>query len=154
AEIAAWAKDNGKTMYELLQDIYVEYGYSKEVNVSLVKKGKEGADEIEAMMKEYRSNPFKTLAGSPVVLMKDFVALEAIDFIHNEHIALEMPTTSNVLQFFTEDDTKLSIRPSGTEPKIKYYIEVHDKVNSRDEIAEAEKKALEKINTIRKELNI
>ncbi|MGB4341794.1 MAG: phospho-sugar mutase [Dysgonamonadaceae bacterium] len=154
AEITAWAKDNGKTMYELLQDIYVEYGYSKEVNVSLVKKGKEGADEIEAMMKEYRSNPFKTLAGSPVVLMKDFVALEAIDFIHNEHIALEMPTTSNVLQFFTEDDTKLSIRPSGTEPKIKYYIEVHDKVNSRDEIAEAEKKALEKINTIRKELNI
>jgi phosphomannomutase len=115
-----------------------------------------------SLNKSYYTNDKKTQsegmnyndAGSPVVLMKDFVALEAIDFIHNEHIALEMPTTSNVLQFFTEDDTKLSIRPSGTEPKIKYYIEVHDKVNSRNEIAEAEKKALEKINTIRNELNI
>lgn len=154
AEITAWAKDNGKTMYELLQDIYVEYGYSKEVNISLVKQGKEGADEIEAMMKKYRNNPFKTLAGSQVILMKDFVALEAIDFMRNEHVALEMPTTSNVLQFFTEDNTKLSIRPSGTEPKIKYYIEVHGTANSRNEIAEAEKEAMVKINTIRKELNI
>lgn len=154
AEVAAWARDQGKTMYQLLQDIYVEYGYSKEVSVSLVRKGKEGADEIEAMMKNFRENPVKTLAGSQVTLMKDFAKLEGIDFVHNEHISLEMPTTSNVLQYFTEDGTKLSIRPSGTEPKIKFYIEVHDIVKSREEIALAEERANAKIGAIRKELGI
>jgi phosphoglucomutase len=154
AEVAAWAKDRGKTMYQLLQDIYVEYGFSKEVSVSLVRKGKEGADEIEAMMKNFRNNPVKTLAGSQVTLLKDFAKLEAIDLVNDEHVALEMPTTSNVLQYFTEDKTKLSIRPSGTEPKIKFYIEVHDNVKSREEIAEAEERAKAKINIIRKDLNI
>lgn len=154
AEVAAWAKDQGKTMYQLLQDIYVEYGYSKEVSASLVRKGKEGADEIEAMMKNFRNNPVKTLAGSQVTLMKDFAKLEGIDFVRNEHISLEMPTTSNVLQYFTEDGTKLSIRPSGTEPKIKFYIEVHDIVKSREEIALAEERANAKIGAIRKELGI
>src|SRR5690554_765780 len=82
AEIAAWAKDKGKSMYQLLEDIYLEYGYSKEVGISLVRKGKEGADEIEAMMKKFRINPMETLGGSPVTLIKDFARLEAIDFIH------------------------------------------------------------------------
>lgn len=155
AEIAAWAKDNGKTMYELLQDIYVEYGYSKEVGISLVRKGKEGADEIEAMMKNFRNNPLKTLGGSPVTLFKDFVKLEAIDFENNETIALEMPTTSNVLQFFTEDGTKLSIRPSGTEPKIKFYIEtLGGAPSSREEIAKAQKAADAKIAAIREQLGV
>ncbi|HBK31968.1 MAG TPA: phosphoglucomutase, partial [Porphyromonadaceae bacterium] len=84
--------------------------------------GKEGADEIENMMRNFRSNPAESLAGSPVTLIKDFVKLEAVDYIRDEKVALEMPTTSNVLQYFTEDGTKLSIRPSGTEPKIKFYI--------------------------------
>ncbi len=154
AEIAAWAKDNGKTMYQLLQDIYVEYGYSKETGISLVRKGKAGADEIENMMKNFRTNPLKSLGGSPVVLIKDFAKLEAVDFVRNENVALEMPTTSNVIQYFTEEATKLSIRPSGTEPKIKFYIEVKGKVKSREDIKQAEYAASKKINTIKEELGI
>lgn len=154
AEIAAWARDNGKTMYELLQDIYLEYGYSKEVGISLVRKGKEGADEIEAMMKNFRAQPLTTLAGSPVTLMKDFAKLEAVDYVRGENISLEMPTTSNVLQYFTEERTKLSIRPSGTEPKIKFYIEVKGTAKTREELAAAEEAATGKINAIRKELGI
>ena len=154
AEIAAWAKDKGKSMYQLLEDIYLEYGYSKEVGVSLVRKGKEGADEIEAMMKNFRINPMETLGGSPVTLIKDFARLEAIDFIRNEQVALEMPTTSNVLQYFTEEGTKLSIRPSGTEPKIKFYIEVKESAKTREELTHAEAKAETKINAVRQELGI
>ena len=111
AEIAAWAKDNGKTVYQLLQDIYIEYGFSKEVGISLVRKGKEGADEIEAMMKNFRNNPLTKIAGSNVTLLKDYSSLEAIDFASKENITLSMPTTANVLQYYTEDGTKLSIRP-------------------------------------------
>ncbi|SCD20355.1 phosphoglucomutase 2 [Proteiniphilum saccharofermentans] len=155
AEIAAWARDNGKSMYELLQDIYLEYGYSKEVGISLVRKGKEGADEIEAMMKNFRVNPLASLGGSPVTLVKDFAKLEAVDYIHGEHISLEMPTTSNVLQYFTEEGTKLSIRPSGTEPKIKFYIEVKSgHAKTREALEEAEAVANRKINAIREELGI
>ena len=155
AEIAAWARDNGKSMYELLQDIYLEYGYSKEVGVSLVRKGKEGADEIEAMMKNFRMNPPTSLGDSPVTLVKDFAKLEAMDHIHGEHISLEMPTTSNVLQYFTEEGTKLSIRPSGTEPKIKFYIEVKGGMaKTREALEEAETVANRKIATIREELGI
>ena len=150
AEVAAWAKDNGKTLYQLLQDIYVEYGYSKEVGISLVRKGKEGADEIEAMMKNFRANPMKELAGSPVILSKDFVKLESVDYVKEEVTTLEMPTTSNVLQYFTEDGTKVSIRPSGTEPKIKFYIEVQSSpISSREEILQAEAQADEKINAVK-----
>ncbi len=155
AEIAAWARDNGKTMYQMLQDIYVEYGFSKEVGISLVRKGKEGAEEIEAMMKNFRANPIKELAGSPVILSKDYAKLESVDFIKNEITTLEMPTTSNVLQYFTEDGTKLSIRPSGTEPKIKFYIEAKgEKAKSREELGQAEKTANDKIQTIREQLGI
>lgn len=154
AEIAAWARDNGKTVYELLQDIYLEYGYSKEVGISLVRKGKEGADEIEAMMKNFRTNPLTLIGGSPVSLIKDFGKLEGIDFVTNENIVLEMPTTSNVIQYFTEEGTKLSIRPSGTEPKIKFYIEVTGTAKTRSELKQAEVKANEKINAIRQELGI
>lgn len=155
AEIAAWARDNGKSMYELLQDIYLEYGYSKEVGISLVRKGKEGADEIEAMMKNFRVNPLTSLGGSPVTLVKDFAKLEAVDHLHSEHISLEMPTTSNVLQFFTEEGTKLSIRPSGTEPKIKFYIEVKSgHAKTREALEEAEEAANRKISAIREELGI
>lgn len=150
AEVAAWAKDNGKTLYQLLQDIYVEYGYSKEAGISLVRKGKEGADEIEAMMKNFRANPMKELAGSPVILSKDFVKLESVDYVKEEVTTLEMPTTSNVLQYFTEDGTKVSIRPSGTEPKIKFYIEVQGSpISSREEILQAEAQADEKINAVK-----
>ncbi len=154
AEIAAWAKDKGKSLYQLLEDIYLEYGYSKEVGISLVRKGKEGADEIEAMMKKFRNNPMETLGGSPVTLIKDFARLEAFDFVRNEQVALEMPTTSNVLQYFTEEGTKVSIRPSGTEPKIKFYIEVRGSARTREELAQAETTANAKISAIRQEFGI
>ena len=154
AEIAAWTKDKGKTIYQLLQDIYIEYGFSKEVGISLVRKGKEGADEIEAMMKNFRANPPIAIAGSNVTLLKDYASLEAVDFVSKENITLSMPTTANVLQYFTEDGTKLSIRPSGTEPKIKFYIEVQSKVTSREELKEAETLAQNKIDIIQGELGI
>ncbi|NLJ00952.1 MAG: phospho-sugar mutase [Bacteroidales bacterium] len=155
AEIAAWARDNGKTLYQLLEDIYVEYGYTKEEGISLVRKGKEGAEEIEAMMKNYRANPPLSLAGSPVTFIKDFAKLEGMDRVRDEKVVLEMTTTSNVLQYFTEDGTKLSIRPSGTEPKIKFYIEVKGPaIKSRDEIEQARAITEEKINAIREELEI
>jgi len=129
-EIAAWAKDKGMTMNDMLIDIYQTYGYSKERGISVVREGKSGADEIQAMMKNFRENPQQEIAGSPVVLIKDFQLLQQRDLKTGTTTPLEMPATSNVLQYFTEDGTKVSIRPSGTEPKIKFYIEVHDKLES------------------------
>jgi phosphoglucomutase len=154
AEIAAWAKDNGKSLFTLLQDIYLEYGFSKEKGISVVRKGKSGAEEIEAMMKNYRENPIKEIAGSKVTIIKDFAKLEGFDFNLNEKFTLEMPTTSNVLQYFTEDGTKISIRPSGTEPKIKFYIEMHSKLKSRDEYDAVNSAADEKVKDIRLSLGI
>ena len=154
AEIAAWAKDQGLSLYQLLQKIYVEYGFSKEKGISVVKKGKSGADEIEAMMKKFRENPLTEIAGSKVTYFYDYSTLKGKDYAENETVTLDMPTTSNVLQYFTEDNTKVSIRPSGTEPKIKFYCEVHSKVKSIDELPEAEKAAEEKINQIKASLGI
>lgn len=154
AEIAAWAKDNGKTLYQLLQDIYVEYGFSKEKGVSVVKKGKSGAEEIEAMMKGFREHPITEIAGSKVTYLYDYSNLKGYSMLDNETITLDMPTTANVLQYFTEDKTKISIRPSGTEPKIKFYIEVHSTVKSVDELPAAEVAANEKIDRIKASLGI
>lgn len=153
-EIAAWAKDNGKTLYEMLQDIYVEYGFSKEKGISVTKEGRSGAEEIEAMMKNFRENPIKQIAGSKVILIKDFVTLKAQDLDINEEYTLEMPTTSNVLQYFTEDKTKVSIRPSGTEPKIKFYIEVQSKLKSRAEFDAVDAATEKKIEQVCKDLGI
>ena len=125
AEICAYAKDKGKTLYDLLMDIYLEYGFSKEMTVNVVKPGKSGADEIKQMMTDFRNNPPQELGGSKVILWKDYQTLEqtAADGTKTK---LDMPTTSNVLQWFCEDGTKVSVRPSGTEPKIKFYIEIKD----------------------------
>ena len=153
AEIAAWAKDNGKTLYQLLQDIYVEYGFSKEKGISVVKKGKSGAEEIKQMMTNFRNNPPKEMAGSKIVLWKDFQTLKQTDAAG--HVTdLVMPDTSNVLQYFTEDGSKVSVRPSGTEPKIKFYFGVYNKLNSIEDYPELFKKANEKINRIISELGL
>jgi Phosphomannomutase len=154
AEMSAWAKDQGLSLYQLLLQIYVKYGYSKEEGISVVKKGKSGAEEIEAMMKHFRENPPTEIAGSKVTLLHDFASLKGYSFTDNETITLDMPTTSNVLQYFTEDRTKVSIRPSGTEPKIKFYCEVHLPVKGLEDIPEAEQKATEKINRIKTSLGI
>jgi len=154
AEMTAWAKDQGMSLFQMLQKIYVEYGFSKELGISVVKKGKSGAEEIEAMMKRFRENPLTELAGSKVTLFYDYASLKGFSYIDNETITLDMPTTSNVLQFFTEDRTKVSIRPSGTEPKIKFYCEVHSKVNSLEELEAADAAANEKIEKIKVSLGI
>ncbi|MDH6534955.1 phosphoglucomutase [Parabacteroides sp. PM5-20] len=154
AEITAWAKDQGLSLFQLLQKIYVEYGFSKELGISVVKKGKSGAEEIEAMMKRFRENPLTEIAGSKVSLFNDFGTLKGYSYPDKETLTLDMPTTSNVLQYFTEDNTKVSIRPSGTEPKIKFYCEVHAKIKGLEDIPEAEQAANEKIEQIKQSLGI
>ncbi len=154
AECLAWAKEKGLSFMEMLQDIYVKYGYSHEMGISVVRPGKTGAEEIQQMMKDFRQNPPTELAGSPVIGIKDYLTLEAICRKCNEVKKLDFPTTSNVLQFFTADGSKISIRPSGTEPKIKFYMEVRGEMATRADYHDAEKKALEKIALIRKDLNI
>lgn len=153
AEVAAWAKDNGKTLYQLLQDIYVEYGFSKEKGISVVKKGKSGAEEIKQMMADFRNNPPKEMAGSKIVLYKDFNALKQTNAA-GEQSNLDMPEASDVLQYFTEDGSKVSIRPSGTEPKIKFYIEVKGEMKSREEFDAANEKADEKVKAVMTSLGI
>ena len=155
AEIAAWAKDKGMTMYQMLQDIYIKYGYSKEKGISVVRKGKSGAEEIVAMMKNFRENPMKELGGSPVILIKDYASLEATDVVNGTKSKLDMPLTSNVLQYFSADGSKVSIRPSGTEPKIKFYIEVRGiKMDNYADYDAANAAADAKIEAIKKELGI
>ena len=154
AEIAAWAKDKDLDMNKMLIDIYMTYGYSKEKGISLVRKGKSGAEEIVALMKQFRENPPKKIDGSPVVTIKDYASLEQKDVKTGNVEKLDMPTTSNVLQYYTEDGTKISIRPSGTEPKIKFYLEVHDTLVSADKYDETNEKAEAKLERICKELGI
>ena len=154
AEIAAWAKERGLTMYQMIQDIYLKYGFSKEKGISVVRKGKQGAEEIQAMMKSFRDNPVKTLAGSPVVMIKDYQTLTATDAEGNV-TKLDMPCTSNVLQYFTAAGDKISVRPSGTEPKIKFYIEVRGiPMESYADYDNANRLADEKIEAFKKDLGI
>lgn len=154
AEICAWAKDNGKTLYELMQDIYLEFGFSKEKGISVVKKGKAGAEEIKKMMAQLRSCPPEEIAGSKVVTIKDYASLRCIDLLSGTSAQMEMPETSNVLQFFTEDGTKISVRPSGTEPKIKFYIEVRLPLKSRAEFDAVNVAADKKIEAVKASLSL
>ncbi len=154
AECAAWAADKGMNLYELLVNIYAEYGFSRERGVSVVRPGKSGADEIVAMMKNYRENPPKELAGSPVTCIKDYLDLNCKNLKTGEVEKLDFPTTSNVLQFFTEAGDKVSIRPSGTEPKIKFYVEVREDMKSVDEYENLVIKAEAHIDQVLKELGV
>jgi phosphoglucomutase len=154
AEIVAWAKDNGKTLFELLQDIYLEYGFGKEKGISVVRKGKSGAEEIVKMMSDFRTNPPKEIAGSKVKIVKDYDSLKMTNLDTGKVTDLIMPATSNVLQYFTEDGTKISVRPSGTEPKIKFYIEVRGEMKTRADYATADAAALKKIDAVRASLGI
>ena len=153
AEICAWAKDQGKTLYDILMEIYVEYGFSKELTVNVVKPGKSGADEIKAMMENFRACPPKELGGSQVVLVKDYKTLKATDAAGNA-TDIDMPEPSNVLQFFTADGTKVSVRPSGTEPKIKFYMEIKGEMGCPKCYASANATATEKAEAVKKSLGI
>ena len=153
AEICAWAKDQGKTLYDVVMDIYLEYGFSKEFTINVVKPGKSGADEIKQMMTDFRNNPPKELGGSKVVTWKDYQTLEQRDANGNVS-KLEMPETSNVLQWFCEDGTKISVRPSGTEPKIKFYIEVKGTMKCNGCYDRCTSEANNKIAKKKKSLNL
>ena len=153
-EIAAWAKDQGKTLYDLLMDIYAEYGFSRESTINVVKPGKSGADEIKAMMEQFRNNPPTELGGSKIITWKDFKSLEQKN-ADGSVTKIDMPATSNVLQWFCEDGTKVSVRPSGTEPKIKFYTEVKDPSFKCADCYERCMKAAEvKIEAIKKSLSL
>ncbi len=154
AEITAWAIDQGKTLYELLQDIYLEYGYSKEKMKYVIRKGKTGAEEIQKIMTNLRNNPPEQLGGSPMEWVKDYSTLVAKNLITGEEKPIDQKITSNVLQFFTQDGTKISVRPSGTEPKIKFYFEVTGELKSREDFDTAEQKAAKKIDSMMEELGL
>ena len=153
-EIAAWAKDQGKTLYDLLMEIYKEYGFSYESTINVTKPGKSGADEIKQMMVDFRGEKApKEIAGSKIVLTKDYQALTATDDKGNV-TKLDMPTTSNVLQWFCEDGTKISVRPSGTEPKIKFYCEIKGQIGCAKCYPGEVDKAKEHVEAIKKSLSL
>ena len=151
-EIAAWAKDQGKTLYDLLLDIYKEYGFQKEAAISITKPGKSGADEIKKMMEDFRATPPAEIAGSKVVCVKDYKTLKQT--ADGKVTDIVMPTTANVLQWFTEDGMKISVRPSGTEPKIKFYCEVPVAGKFDGDYAAATAKADARIAEIKKSLGL
>ena len=153
AEICAYAKDHGKTLYDILMDIYMEYGYSHEYTINVERPGKSGADEIQQMMKNFRSNPPKELGGSVIDVYKDFQSLELTKADGSKE-KMDMPDTSNVLQWFCTDGTKVSVRPSGTEPKIKFYLEIKDTMNSASDFPACEQRACEKIEAIKRSLGL
>jgi len=154
AEITAWAKDKGKTLYELLKDIYLEYGYSKEKMKYVVRKGRTGAEEIKKMMINFRENPPKMIGGSLLERVKDYGCLREKNMITGEEKTINQKNSSNVLQYFTKGGTKISIRPSGTEPKIKFYFEIKAEMKNRADFNIVEKKSEEKIEEIMKEFNL
>ncbi len=153
-EIAAWAADKGETLYDLVIDIYMKYGFSRERGVSVVRPGKSGADEIVAMMKNFRKNPPEAVAGSPVTAVKDYLDLNMRNLVTGQLEKLDFPTTSNVLQFFTQNGDKISIRPSGTEPKIKFYVEVREDLKDKADYEATVKKADAHIDQVLKDLGV
>lgn len=153
AEIAAWAAEQGKTFFDVLTDIYTEYGFYKEGLLSVVRKGKAGAEEIQQMMKDYRENPPKEINGSKVICQKDYKLHETTDFRTGEKSYIDLPT-SNVLQFITENGDKVTVRPSGTEPKIKFYFSVKGTLNDKSEFDQVNDELDEKIKSIQKSMGL
>ena len=153
AEVTAWAKSRGKTLYEVLIDIYLEYGLYKEKLTNIVRKGAEGANEIKAMMTGYRNNPPATINNSKVVKINDYETLFSTDCITGEKVKIDL-LKSDVLQFFLEDGSKISVRPSGTEPKIKFYFSVNTKLESALKFEETEKFLDQRIQGIIKDMKL
>jgi phosphoglucomutase len=153
AEAAAWAKENGMTLYEMLIDMYLKFGLYREKLVNIVRKGKEGADEIRAMMKVYRSNPPKEINGSIVVKINDYELLKSHDLVNGKTTDIDL-TKSDVLQFFLADGSKISVRPSGTEPKIKFYFSVNTKLASASKYDETAKELDKRIDAIIKDMKL
>lgn len=153
AEAAAWAKQNGTTIYELIKELYVKYGFYKEALVSIVRKGQEGQEEIRRMMKEWRTTPPRVIAGSSVSMIKDYLSGESCDLTTGKVTPIDTEK-SNVLQFITADKTIVSVRPSGTEPKIKYYFGVREPLEAVDKFDEINAELDNKIERIKKDLKL
>ncbi len=153
AEIAAWARENGKTFFDVLVDIYKEYGFYKEGLVSVVRKGKSGAEEIQQMMRDYRSNPPAEIDGEKVVCIKDYQTHESKDLLSGKITTLDLPK-SNVLQFFTDKGNKITVRPSGTEPKIKFYFGVKGELCCKGSFDQTNAALDAKIESIKKSMNL
>ena len=153
AEIAAWAREQGKTFFDVLVDIYKEYGFYKEGLVSVVRKGKSGAEEIQQMMRDYRSNPPAEIDGEKVVCIKDYQTHESKDLVSGKVTKLDLPK-SNVLQFFTDKGNKVTVRPSGTEPKIKFYFGVKGELCCKDCFDKTNDALDTKIESIKKSMKL
>lgn len=151
AEMAAYYKDQGSSLYEALLDMYVEHGLFQEKLISITKKGKSGAEEIQQMMAAFRAAPPKKLGGSRVITIKDYKSGEALNTNSGAHTRIDLPS-SNVLQFITEDGAIISARPSGTEPKIKFYCSVNTSIDRREDYKQAAQALNDKIDRIMKEL--
>lgn len=154
AEMAAWAKDQGKSLFDILKDIYLEYGYSKERMIYIVRKGITGAQEIESLMHTYRHKRPNSINNSKIISVKDYLSRKETNLISGEESNLDFETTANVLQFYLEDGSKISVRPSGTEPKIKYYFEVREELDCIDEFEVVNKKADQKIESIIRDMEL
>lgn len=152
AEMCAYARSQGQSLFDLLIEVYTQCGFYKEKLISLTKKGKKGADEIKLMMQNYRSNPPSQLAGSKVIKVIDYQNSEEKDLVSGKTTAIDFEK-SNVLQFFTEDGYKISARPSGTEPKIKFYISVNKKLNSKNDFEAVDQELDKLIAEIEHDLN-
>ncbi len=153
AETAAWAAEKGKSLYELLPEIYKEFGFYKEHLISVVRKGKSGAEEIQAMMDNFRTTPPKTLAGSTVCMIKDYATSISKNIADASEETIDLPS-SNVIQFFTEDGDKITVRPSGTEPKIKFYFSVKADLDKVEDFDKVNEELAQKINQIISDMNL
>lgn len=153
-EIAAWCKANGKTMYQYLIEIYKDLGMYYEGLINVVKKGRTGAEEIQQMMKDFRENPPAEIAGSKVSEVKDFQEQTCLHLPENKKTVMDDIPKSNVLIYYTEDGTKVCVRPSGTEPKIKFYVSVKDQVESDEDFTRKVILLEEKLNQVKKDLNL
>ena len=153
AETAAWAHTQNKSLWDILMEIYVKFGYYQEDLINLVRKGKQGAEEIQEMMESFRSKPPKSIAGSDVVIIKDYSSQISKNIVANTSEAIDLPK-ANVLQFITADETKISVRPSGTEPKIKFYVSVKSEMSEGVSFETVQKLAFDKINLVKSDLKL
>jgi phosphoglucomutase len=153
AETAAWAADQGKSMFVLLKEIYQKFGFYKESLVSVTKKGKSGAEEIKQMMHAFRTNPPKQIAGAEVAFIRDYELQKEVNLLNGQSTVIALPK-SDVLQFFLKNGSKITVRPSGTEPKIKFYFGVKGVLNTVEEYAETDKLLDEQVKEIVKAMNL
>ena len=153
AEVTAWALHQNKSLFDILIDIYLEFGFYKESLISIVRKGKAGAEEIQQIMTRFRTNPPAEINHSKLITIHDYLSSKTINILKNTEEEIDLPS-SNVLQFELKDGSKISIRPSGTEPKIKFYFSVNEELTEKSEYAKIDALLEEKINNIKKDLEL